>query len=116
MAAQAVTELTNHHEHDRAERWHVSDAPDEFIDAQLKAIVGIEVLVDRVEAKAKSARTGPSRTDSAWSTGLRRILTRRNRDGSRHAQCRPVDTLTSRARIEDIGTGSRIRRRGGPPR
>jgi transcriptional regulator len=55
----AVTELTNQHEHDRTEKWHVSDAPDEFIEAQLEAIVGIEVLVDRVEAKAKISQNRP---------------------------------------------------------
>ena len=48
-----VTDLTEHHEHDRVDRWHVTDAPDEFIDAQLRAIVGVEMLVERVEGKAK---------------------------------------------------------------
>ena len=59
LLRDAVTELTNQHEHDRTERWHVSDAPDEFIDAQLKAIVGIEIRVDRVEAKAKISQNRP---------------------------------------------------------
>jgi transcriptional regulator len=31
----------------------VSDAPAEFIDGQLKAIVGIEMTVERIEGKAK---------------------------------------------------------------
>ena len=55
----AVSELTDRHEHDRTEPWHPTDAPEEFIDAQLKAIVGIEIVVDRVEAKAKISQNRP---------------------------------------------------------
>jgi transcriptional regulator len=33
--------------------WSVDDAPADYIDAMLKAIVGIEIVIDRVEAKAK---------------------------------------------------------------
>jgi transcriptional regulator len=49
----AVTDLTERHEHARPERWHVADAPGEYIASQLKAIVGIEMQVERVEGKAK---------------------------------------------------------------
>jgi transcriptional regulator len=49
----AVTDLTETHESHRADPWQVSDAPDAFVDAQLRGIVGIEVTVDTVEAKAK---------------------------------------------------------------
>ena len=53
---EAVTDLTNQHEQQRSRPWHVSDAPAEFIDSQLKAIVGIEIFVDRVEAKIKASQ------------------------------------------------------------
>ena len=49
----AVTELTDAHESERADRWQVTDAPPDFIDLQLSGIVGIELAVDRVEGKAK---------------------------------------------------------------
>lgn len=55
----AVTDLTDQHEQHRAGRWHVRAAPREFIESQLKAIVGIELLVDRVEAKAKASQNRP---------------------------------------------------------
>jgi transcriptional regulator len=48
-----VERLTDRHEEHRANRWSVEDAPDGYIDKQLRAIVGIELLVERVEAKAK---------------------------------------------------------------
>jgi transcriptional regulator len=48
-----VTRLTERHEDGRAGRWWVTDAPEEFVAGQLRAIVGVEILVRRVEAKDK---------------------------------------------------------------
>jgi transcriptional regulator len=48
-----VTTLTDHHEHDRAHPWHVTDAPAPFVDSQLRGIIGIEIRIERVDAKAK---------------------------------------------------------------
>ena len=48
-----VTRLTDHHESDRAERWHVTDAPEDYVRKNLRPIVGIEVVVASVAAKAK---------------------------------------------------------------
>jgi len=50
---RAVEALTDIHEAVRAEPWHVTDAPASYIDSQLNGIIGIEVQVQRVEAKAK---------------------------------------------------------------
>jgi transcriptional regulator len=48
-----VTRLTGVHEDVRSEPWHVSDAPERYIEGQLGGIVGLEVTVTRVEGKAK---------------------------------------------------------------
>jgi transcriptional regulator len=48
-----VTRLTEAHEGGRPAPWHVSDAPDDFIAATQRAIVGIEIEVTRVEGKFK---------------------------------------------------------------
>ena len=48
-----VTRLTQAHEHGRDLPWHVGDAPDDFIAATQRAIVGIEIEVTRVEGKFK---------------------------------------------------------------
>jgi transcriptional regulator len=45
--------LTDHHEHERPDPWSVDDAPAAFITGQLRAIRGVIVHLDRVEAKAK---------------------------------------------------------------
>ncbi len=48
-----VTRLTERHEGRRAMPWHVSDAPVDYVDAMLRAIVGIEIEVTRLEGKFK---------------------------------------------------------------
>jgi transcriptional regulator len=50
---QAVEELTDTHEHARAAPWHVSDAPTDYVEGQLRGIVGIDFTVVSVEGKAK---------------------------------------------------------------
>ena len=48
-----VRRLADHHERSRVEPWSVDDAPEPYIAGQLKAIVGVEILIDRVEGKWK---------------------------------------------------------------
>jgi transcriptional regulator len=49
----AVEELTAVHESPRRQPWQVADAPADYISGQLGGIVGLEISVNRVEAKAK---------------------------------------------------------------
>jgi transcriptional regulator len=49
----AVTDLTDAHEADRDERWRVSDAPDGYVEGLARGIVSFELVVERIEAKAK---------------------------------------------------------------
>jgi len=48
-----VRRLTDRHEVDNPMRWSVDDAPATFVAGQLRAIVGVELVISRVEAKAK---------------------------------------------------------------
>ena len=48
-----VRRLTGQHEGTRTEPWSVDDAPEPYVAGQLKAIVGVEILIDRVEGKWK---------------------------------------------------------------
>ncbi len=48
-----VRRLVEQHEAARAEPWSVDDAPEAYIAGQLRAIVGLELLIDRLEAKSK---------------------------------------------------------------
>ncbi len=53
---QHVEQLTSKLENGREHPWQVSDAPDDFIAAQLKAIVGIEIPVLAIEGKWKTSQ------------------------------------------------------------
>lgn len=48
-----VERLTHAHEDGRREPWAVSDAPEPYVAGQLRAIVGVEVEIDGIEAKWK---------------------------------------------------------------
>lgn len=48
-----VTGLTDLHEAEREHPWSVTDAPEAYVSGQLRAIVGVELLVERIEGKAK---------------------------------------------------------------
>lgn len=48
-----VRRLTSKHEADSALPWSVDDAPGPFIAGQLRAIVGVELVISRIQAKAK---------------------------------------------------------------
>jgi transcriptional regulator len=61
-----VTRLTERHEAGREMPWHVTDAPPDYVDAMLKAIVGIEIEVARVEGKFKLSQN----RDAADRTGV----------------------------------------------
>ncbi|MFC6336067.1 FMN-binding negative transcriptional regulator [Pseudomonas sp. CCM 7891] len=48
-----VSALTQRHEAGRAQPWSVNDAPADYIDSMLKAIVGFALPVERLEGKRK---------------------------------------------------------------
>jgi len=66
----AVTRLTNIHEQPRAEPWAVSDAPADFIAAQLRGIVGVRIPVTRFEGKRKMSQNRPEADRIRVAAGL----------------------------------------------
>ena len=66
-----VTRLTDQHESRRAQPWSVDDAPTTYVEKQLRAIVGIEVTLERVEAKAKLSQNKNAADFSGVVAGLR---------------------------------------------
>ncbi len=51
-----VTAVTDMMEQARATPWKVADAPEEFIDTQLKAIVGLEIAITQIHGKWKMSQ------------------------------------------------------------
>jgi transcriptional regulator len=54
-----VSLLTDAHESDRFEPWHVDDAPDAYIADQLKGIVGFEMPITEIAGKWKLSQNKP---------------------------------------------------------
>ena len=67
-----VTRLTETHEASRLEPWAVSDAPAEFVRAQLKGIVGFELPIVRLEGNWKLNQNRPAEDRAGVVEGLRR--------------------------------------------
>ena len=65
-----VERLTRRFEAGRAEPWQVSDAPAGFIDAQLRAIVGIEISVSRLLGKWKLSQNRSAADRAGVMAGL----------------------------------------------
>jgi transcriptional regulator len=66
-----VTRLTRRHEDFRPRPWAVTDAPSEYIDGQLRGIVGVEMSIVSVEAKQKLSQNRSTEDQLGAIEGLR---------------------------------------------
>ncbi len=64
-------QLTFKQENERAAPWAVGDAPDDYIERQLKGIVGIELPISRIEGKWKMSQNRKDQDRKGVSRGLR---------------------------------------------
>ena len=55
-----VTSLTDVHEQERVNRWQVSDAPADYIQGMLRAIIGFEVTISSIVGKFKGSQNRPA--------------------------------------------------------
>lgn len=65
--------LTNCHEAGFADPWQVSDAPADYIEAMLAAIVGIEIRITRLQGKFKLSQNQPAGNRAGVVAGLRQV-------------------------------------------
>lgn len=86
-----IEAMTRQHEKQREEAWEVSDAPGEYIEAQLKAIIGIEIPIQAIEGK--------------WKISQNKVPADRQGviDGLRSEQCCPSMLGTMEAHYQTIG-------------
>ena len=68
-----VERLTDRHEAARPVPWKVTDAPDDYIEAMLRAIVGIEIRVTRLLGKWKASQNRPAADREGVARGLSEI-------------------------------------------
>ncbi len=78
-----LTRLTQRHEGDRPTPWAVADAPADYIDNLLRAIVGIELRITRIEGKWKVSQNQPARNREGVVAGLK---SEQGDEGSRMAE------------------------------
>src|SRR6516165_2613454 len=81
-----VRRLTAKHEGGREHPWSVDDAPRAYIEGQLRAIVGMELLISRVEAKAKLSQNRPAADVDGVISGLRERGDMRSADAVERAR------------------------------
>jgi transcriptional regulator len=67
---QIVTRLTDLYERPRAESWAVTDAPVDFIKAQLRGIVGLRMPISRIDAKRKMSQNRSEADRAGVAAGL----------------------------------------------
>lgn len=66
-----IDALTAQQEADRSEPWAVTDAPPDYVAAQLKGIAGVEIAVERIEGKWKASQNQPAANHAGVVAGLR---------------------------------------------
>ena len=57
---QHLEALTRAHEGSRPHPWSISDAPADYIEQQIRAIVGLELMITRLEGKWKMSQNRPA--------------------------------------------------------
>ena len=67
-----LVDLVTRHEARQAEPWSIDDAPADYVERQLHAIVGIEFRIERIEGKWKMSQNRPAADIDGVIEGLRR--------------------------------------------
>ncbi|MEQ1543645.1 FMN-binding negative transcriptional regulator [Methyloglobulus sp.] len=62
--------LTNHNEAAFPEPWAVSDAPHDFTEKLIEAIVGVEIVITRLDGKWKVSQNQPDKNQASVIQGL----------------------------------------------
>ncbi|MFB2552708.1 FMN-binding negative transcriptional regulator [Ensifer soli] len=65
-----VSALTRRHEERRSAPWSLDDAPPDFLRAQLRGIVGIEIDIRRIDGKWKVSQNRPAADRNGVAEGL----------------------------------------------
>jgi transcriptional regulator len=86
---QLVSRLSDRHEQGRAQPWAVDDAPRDYIESMLRAIVGFALPIRRLEGKWKLSQNRSTRDQAGVCAGL--ATSTNPRDHELAAQMNPTD-------------------------
>ena len=67
-----LNRLTDRHEALRPHPWALADAPEDYLAAQMRGIVGLRLVIERIEAKAKLSQNRNAADRAGVAAGLRR--------------------------------------------
>jgi transcriptional regulator len=81
---QLVSRLSDQHEAKRPQPWAVSDAPREYIDSMLRAIVGFALPIERLEGKWKLGQNRSQADQDGVREGLHASHEPRDRELAAH--------------------------------
>ena len=65
-----ISDLTATHEGNRAEPWAVTDAPESYVQSQIKGIVGLEIDIAEISGKWKVSQNRPAEDRLGVAEGL----------------------------------------------
>lgn len=71
---QHLRQLTYQHEVTMTEPWSVDDAPADFTDRLVKAVVGIEITIESLTGKLKTSQNQPQANRESVKSGLEKIV------------------------------------------
>lgn len=71
---QHLRQLTDQHEVTMTEPWSVDDAPADFTDRLVKAVVGIEITIESLTGKLKTSQNQPQANRESVKSGLEKIV------------------------------------------
>ena len=81
-----VGRLTDRHETGRPDPWKVTDAPDAYVESQLRAIVGLEMVPDSLVGKWKVSQNRPPLDRDGVARGLEGSQDPQSRDMARRVR------------------------------
>lgn len=68
---QHLRQLTGQHEGNRDEPWSVDDAPTDFTNRLMQAIIGIEIKIENITGKLKASQNQPLQNREGVKAGLK---------------------------------------------
>ncbi|MBS0382411.1 MAG: FMN-binding negative transcriptional regulator [Proteobacteria bacterium] len=78
-----LTQLTERNESGREHRWHVTDAPDDYVRAEMRHIVGIELEIESLVGRYKLSQNRDAADQEGARAGLAAAPTEREHDLAR---------------------------------
>ncbi|TAM97257.1 MAG: FMN-binding negative transcriptional regulator [Rhodanobacteraceae bacterium] len=88
---QLLTRLTERNEAGREHRWHVTDAPDDYVRAEMRHIVGIEIEIESLVGRYKLSQNRNAADQEGARAGLAAAPTERERDLAKAIQATQRD-------------------------